>query len=52
MKELTPLNESYDMEDENRDMFDGRSIVGCLFLGIFLMAGIIIGLGVLITKLR
>ena len=32
-------NEAHDREDEARDPFDGRSTIGCLFLGVVLLAG-------------
>jgi hypothetical protein len=39
MKKSSPLaiNDTPDQEDENRDLLDGRSTVGCLFLGIFIL---------------
>ena len=45
-------NNYHDSEDEYRDPVDGRSIVGCLFIGLLIIAGIIVGLGVLIKQIR
>ena len=32
-------NKDHDREDEARDPFDGRSTIGCLFIGVLLLTG-------------
>jgi len=46
------LNKARDMEDENRDPVDGRSMVGCLFVGILILAVMLYTFSLLIKYLR
>jgi len=35
-------NKDHDREDEARDPFDGRSTLGCLFIGVVLLASVLL----------
>ena len=45
-------NNAPDMEDENRNPFDGRSTIGCLFVGMVLLIGFLALCGWFINSMR
>jgi len=45
-------NEAHDREDEARDSLDGRSTIGCLIIGMILLAGGLLAFIKLVNHLR
>jgi len=46
------LNKAHDKEDENRDPIDGRSMIGCLFVGVLMLVTVLYAFSLLIKYLR